>query len=58
MSSKDNKFIQNDPIWAQNSPKGAQMSKPKPAEKSLNELKRALMSSNFNNILTNDAYLM
>ena len=29
MSSKDPKYIQNDPIWAENSLKGAQMSKPK-----------------------------
>ena len=40
----------NDSIWAQNGPKWAQMSKP------INELKRALMSSNFNKILTSDAY--
>ena len=29
MSSKDPKYIQNDPIWAPNRPKWAQMSKPK-----------------------------
>ena len=56
MSSKDPKYIQNDPIWAQNRPKWAQMSKPKKAEKSLNDLKWGLMRSNFNKIFTSDAY--
>ena len=50
-SSIDPKYIQIDPIWAQNEPKWAQMTKLKWAEKSINELKRALMSSNFNKIL-------
>ena len=35
MSSKDPKYIQNNPIWAQNGPKGAQMCKP------INELRIA-----------------
>ena len=48
----DPKYIQNDPIWAQNQPKWAKMTRLKWAEKSLNELKRALMSSNFNKILS------
>ena len=56
MSLKDPKYIQNDPIWAQNRLKWAQMSKRKSAEKSLNELKRALMSSDFNKIFGSDAY--
>ena len=56
MNSKDPKYIQNDPIWAQKGPKWAQMSKPKWIEKGLNELKWALMSSNFNKIFTSDAY--
>ena len=47
----DPKYIQNDPIWAQNEPKWAKMTRLKWAEKSLNELKRALMSPNFNKIL-------
>ena len=50
-SSIDPKYIQNDPIWAQNEPKWAKMTRLKWAEKSINELKRALMSSNFNKIL-------
>ena len=50
--------ISNEPIWAQNRPKWAQISKPKWAEKSLNELKWVLMSSNFNKIFTTDAYQM
>ena len=56
MNSTDPKYIQNDPIWAQNRPKWAQMSEPKKAEKSLNELKWALMSSNFKNTFTSAAY--
>ena len=47
----DPKYIQNDPIWAQNEPKWAKMTRLKWAAKALNELKRALMSSNFNKIL-------
>ena len=47
----DPKYIQNDPIWAQNEPKWAKMTRLKWAEKSLNELKQALMSPNFNKIL-------
>ena len=39
MSSKDPKYIQNDPIWAQNRPKLGHMSTPKEAQMSLNELK-------------------
>ena len=39
MSSKDPKYIQNDPIWTQNRPKWDQMSKPKSTEKSVNELR-------------------
>ena len=50
-SSIDPKYIQNDRIWAQNEPKWAKMTRLKWAEKSINELKRALMSSNFNKIL-------
>ena len=47
----DPKYIQNDRIWAQNEPKWAKMTRLKWAAKALNELKRALMSSNFNKIL-------
>ena len=54
--AQDPKYIQNNPIRAQNGPKWAQMSKPEWAEKNLNELKWALMSSNFNKIFTSDAY--
>ena len=50
-SSIDPKYIQNDRIWAQNEPKWAKMTRLKWAEKSINKLKRALMSSNFNKIL-------
>ena len=50
-SSVDPKYIQNDPIWAQNELKWAKMTRLRWAEKSLNELKWALMSSNFNKIL-------
>ena len=50
-SSKDPKYIQNDPIWAQYLPKWTQIIKFKWAEESLNELIRALMSSSFNKIL-------
>ena len=50
-SSINPKYIQNDHIWAQNEPKWAKMARLKWAEKSLNELKRALMSSNFNKTL-------
>ena len=50
-SSIDPQYIQNDPIWAQNEPKWAKMTRLKWAEKSLNELKRALIISNFNKIL-------
>ena len=39
MSSKDPKYIQNNPIQAQNGPKWAQESKPKYAKKCLNKLK-------------------
>ena len=46
MGTKDPKYIQNDPIWAQNRTKLAQISKPKSTEKNLNELKWASMSSN------------
>ena len=49
------KYVQNDPIWAQNGPKWLQMTKSKWAEKSLNELKWASKSSNFNIIFTSDA---
>ena len=56
MGLKDPEYIQNDPIWAQNGPKWAQMTKPKWAEKNLNELKWILMFSNFNKIFTSDAY--
>ena len=47
----DPKYIQNDPIWAQNQPKWAKMTRLKWAEKSLNELERALIISDFNKIL-------
>ena len=50
-SSIDPKYIQNDRIWAQNEPKWAKMTRLKWAAKALNELKQALMSSNFNKIL-------
>ena len=50
-TSIDPKYIQNDPIWAQNGPKWAKMTNLKWAEKSLNEHKRVLMSSNFNKVL-------
>ena len=46
MGLKDPKYIQNDPIWALNDPKRAQMTKPKGAEKSLNEIKSVLVFSN------------
>ena len=55
MGLKDPKYIQNDPIWPHNGPKRAQMTKPKWAEKSLNELKWVLMFSNFNKMFTGDA---
>ena len=48
--------LSNEPIWAQNEPIWAQISKPKRAEKNLNELRWALMRSNFNKIFTSDAY--
>ena len=44
MSSKDPKYIQDDPICVQNRRKWGQMSKPK------------WMSSNFDKIFTSDAY--
>ena len=50
-SSLDSKYIQNYRIWAQNEPKWVKMTRLKYAAKALNELKRALMSSNFNKIL-------
>ena len=56
MSSKDPKYIQNNPIWTQNDHKWAHMSKPEWAEKNLNEIKLALTSSNFNKIFISDAH--
>ena len=56
MSSKDPKYIQNNPIWTQNDHKWAHMSKPEWTEKNLNEIKLALMSSNFNKIFISDAH--
>ena len=50
-SSIDPKYIQNGRIWAQNEPKWAKMTRLTWAAKALNELKRALMSSNYNKIL-------
>ena len=50
-SSIDSEYIQNDRIWAQNEPKWAKMTRFKWVAKALNELKQALMSSNFNKIL-------
>ena len=47
-SSIDPKYIQNGRIWAQNEPKWAKMTRLTWAAKALNELKRALMSSNYN----------
>ena len=50
-SSTDPENIQNGRIWAQNEPKWAKITRLKWAAKALNELKRALMSSNYNKIL-------